>query len=202
MRQIDRRSINFRLDAIAMGVCLLLAVAVFFIALKPTFDRETDRLRQRNLTAQKHEQAEQAAATLHALRHNLMKFRQAAQQSAVRLQASSQLNQRLAEIADLATRSGLQVHEVQPGGIISGDRFETVPVQMAGEGSYQSCARFLSQLHEAFPDTGVSSLELTGSPAAPGQTAKFRMGLSWFAAPVPATPPPPAGATASAPIMP
>ena len=186
MRRIDTGAVNIRIDVAGVIVCLLATGAVFLLGFEPLIDRESQHMARRNAVAQRHRQIEQSTATLTMMRSHLVKVRHAIKESAIQLQPSSNLNRRVAQITDLATRSGLAVHEIQPGTIVSGDRYDTVPIQLGGQGTYESCARFLSQLHEAFGDTGVSSLEMTGTPAAPAQPAAFRLSLTWYAAPRPA----------------
>lgn len=194
MNRLDKRAVNLSIDIAGVVVCLLLTAVVYFVGFKPMLDREADDMAQRDALRQQQQQLDQTTATLTVMRGNLVKFRHAIKESAIQLQSSANLNRRVGEITELASRCGLAVHEIQPGTISSGERYDTVPIQLGGQGTYQNCARFLSELHDAFPDTGVSSLEMTGNPSSPATPAMFRLALTWYAAPqikaaVPATGP-------------
>lgn len=171
------------IDCAGVAICLLITAAVYVIGFQPMLEREAGFAAQREALRQRHRQLDQTTATLTLMRGHLVKFRQAINESAIQLQSSANLNRRVAEITELASRCGLAVHEIQPGVIRGGERYDTVPIQLGGQGTYQSGALFLSRLHDAFPDTGVSSLELSGNPSTPEAPAVFRLSLTWHAAP-------------------
>jgi len=104
-------------------------------------------------------------------------------QSALHLEPSANVNSRLARISELAIEAGLQIDEIKPGAPLMGEHYETVPIFLAGNGTYRQCAVFLHQLRQALPDTGAESLELSGNAAAPAATGTFRFNLHWHAAP-------------------
>jgi Tfp pilus assembly protein PilO len=172
-----------QIDAMALGACLVLTAAAYIFGIQPLLDREQQQKEQEQTLAAKTAQANQSTAQLTALRNQLSKVRDAVSHSAIKLQSTAHLNQRLAEVTQMAGACGLQVNEIQPGAIVSGDRYETVPLHLAGFGAYEACAVFMHKLHQAFPDTGLSSFELTGTPNQPTNPAVFRFTLTWYAAP-------------------
>ncbi len=193
MSNPDLKSLRLRIDAGGLVVGLLLTGVVFMLGVKPVLDREADRAAQRHAVSDQQREADRVTATLTVMRNNLVKFREAVQASSIQLRNTAYLNQRVGEITSLATSAGLQVDEVMPGSVTSGDRYDMVPIELAGTGGFAACAKLLDELHTAFPDVGVSSLEIIGKPAAPHEPATYRIGLTWYAAPRPA-----AAVTASA----
>lgn len=105
----------------------------------------------------------------------------------VRLQDAGALNQRLAELTNLADqigadpRRGLKVEQITPGTPTVGPRFTTVPIRLSGVSTYAAASAFLERLQERFPDTGVTGLTLKvrGEDTA---EAEFGMDLVWYAA--------------------
>jgi Tfp pilus assembly protein PilO len=192
MSSPDLKSLRLRIDAVGVVVGLLLTGAVFMLGVKPVLDREADRAAQRQAVSDQQREADRVTATLTVMRNNLGKFREAVQASSIQLRNTSYLNQRVGEITALATAAGLQVDEVVPGSVSAAGRYDMVPIELAGSGAFAACAKLLNELHGAFPDVGVSSLEIAGKPAAPMEPATYRIGLTWYAAPRPAA------ATASA----
>ncbi|MBI1367841.1 MAG: type 4a pilus biogenesis protein PilO [Planctomycetes bacterium] len=179
----DVKSNAWQIDAAALGACLLLTGAVYFVGLKPMLDRETERASQQERLIDLHSQSAQLATHLNDSRATLTRMRKKIEDSAIQLQSTAHLNKRLADVTALATECGLQVNEIQPGSITRGERYETVPINLAGTGYYSACANFLHRLQAAFPDTGVSAFEMTGKPADPKQPAGFTFNLIWYAAP-------------------
>ena len=101
----------------------------------------------------------------------------------MRLQPARMLNQRHADVTRLATEAGLEISELQPRAGVRKPLFQTIPIHLAGSGTYRTAAAFLHRLHKKFPDTGVSSFELTANPAVPVEGASCRFELVWYAAP-------------------
>jgi Tfp pilus assembly protein PilO len=101
----------------------------------------------------------------------------------MRLQPAGMLNQRHAEIARLASETGMEISELQPRPGTRKALYQTIPIHLTGTCTYRTAAAFLHRMHAAFPDMGVASFELTGNPAAPAEGAVFRLELVWYAAP-------------------
>lgn len=176
---------TWQIDAAAIGVCLLLGAAVYFVGLKPIIDRQALRVQHQNRLAEARRESQKLTTDLNTSRATLAQIRLKIKDSAIQLQSTRHLNQRLSEITKLATECGLQVDEIQPGSVSTGERYETVPISLAGAGKYEACATFLHRLQKAFPDTGVSAFELVGHPRQTLRAADFQFSLIWYAAPTP-----------------
>ena len=100
------------------------------------------------------------------------------------LQPAEQVNRRIAQITDLARSSRLRLEGVKPGGVISGERFDRVPIQLKGSGNYSDCAEFAGQLRKRFPDIAVRAFRMTSQrSAAANLSTSFQIDLIWLAAP-------------------
>ena len=167
------------------GIVTLLALSAmfYFLALWPLLDRQSVRQAQNAQLAAKRQQAAQMNSQLASTRARVVAARELAGKSAIQLQTTQQLNQRTSEMMKVADACGLQVHEIHPRPAISRDRFDVIPIQLAGMGSYGACARFMHDIHETFPDTGINAFDLEGNSQAAGQPANFRFTIWWHTAP-------------------
>jgi Tfp pilus assembly protein PilO len=174
----------WRLDACGLAGILLLTLLAYFAILRPLGnDRaELGALRTETEEAQSRLVAIESAASRRS--DDLARTEQMLNASRVNLQTVDQLNRRLAVIVEEASGSGLSIHESVAGDARSGKRHETVPVDLSGKGSYESCAEFLHRVYENLPDVEVLSIELTGRPGTRGAHASFRFELAWYAAPM------------------
>lgn len=173
------------IDAAALLTCAALSAGVFFAGLKPLLDTRAVMAQQRQQLAAQHEAASTSSALLLALRQQLSQTERAVQSDPLRLKPVDALNQRVAEITQLAQSGGLQIEKVRPSASVAGEHYQTVKIELAGAGSFQASSQFIHALHQNLPDIAVESLALEGRPVRPGQPAApgFRLELCWYAAP-------------------
>jgi len=132
------------------------------------------------------QQASRLSVSRGAIKQELARAQQAVASGSFQLRPVKRLNRYLALLTQLAAKSKLTLHEIQPGKATRGEHYWSVPVVMSGTGQYQTCALFLHGLNQSLPDTRLSSFKLTAVPVAKGQTgANFRFGLVWHASPDP-----------------
>lgn len=171
------------IDAVAIGLCVLIAVPFSFPRINPLMrphDYGAQQVAQLGVLRSNVQAADKAIA---AQKARLAELRADLARQTVPLQSARTVNRRLAELTDLAAGAGLEVSEIVPAAAVAGSRFDTVPIRIRGAGSYPTCAAFLCKLTRAFPDTSVDSFELSGEPAKPHALAGFRVQLAWYAAP-------------------
>lgn len=175
--------VMMKVDAAGVVVVLALSAAAYLAGFKPVLDRQAMQKQQAQTLVQQRHEATHRAASLASIRGELMKVRDEVKTSSIQLQSAAYLNQHLAQVTEVAIKCSLQVDEVQPGNIAHSPRYDQVPIEVSGSGSYADCVEFLQRLHKAYADTGVSSLEVRGRPDDPAHRAAFRFGLVWYAAP-------------------
>ncbi|MDH3583144.1 MAG: type 4a pilus biogenesis protein PilO [Phycisphaerae bacterium] len=174
---------RWHVDVAGLVVCGLISLGFYFVSFQPILKLKAERVSAQAELKRLHLEADQRTATLTRLRDHLAKIQQAVKTTAVQLQPVSHLNQRVSEVTALAAECGLKVDKIQPGNTRRSERFEMVPIQMAGIGSYASAARFLHRLHGTFRDTGLASFQLNASPEAAEGRTTFNLQLTWYAAP-------------------
>ncbi len=184
MKGIDLKTLKgWQIDAAGGVVCALLVLSLYLLGIAPVSGRqERVEARQEELLTQRH-QADRLARLRMGLEEQLAQVRASVAQFRLELLPVGQVNRRLAELSDLASKTGLKIDGIEPGGAVGGTRYEMVPITVAGKGTFTNCVGFLHQLRSRLPDTGVSALELTGNPSEPTAPAGFRFELLWYAAP-------------------
>jgi Tfp pilus assembly protein PilO len=164
--------------AVLVGLTLALAVAPAWVLVGR--QQETDQVRdevavQRDLLNQLENELTRVNSELHAVEET-------AAQQAVQLDSSDAINAKLASLSDLAAEIGLQIDTIRPGQPQPGRYYQTVPLHLAGVGTYRQCAQFLRQLKTVMPDTSARAFDLEGNAIDPMASGTFRFELQWIAA--------------------
>lgn len=102
---------------------------------------------------------------------------------AVKLESADLINQRLVRITNKAVAAGLSIDQMTPGTPAPAARFVTVPVKISGTCTYPGLSRFVHELRREFPDSAITTLQVSGNPADPTSRASFAAEIAWFAAP-------------------
>ena len=170
---------GWRIDVAGATVVVALAAVFYLAGLGPLLARrEAVMARQERLGSQR-ARAGELERRLATAREHLEATRRELDRCAVHLEPTSAVNRRLAKLSDLASAAGLKVDQLKPGRAEQAVHYETVPIHIAGKGTYRECVAFLHCLRKVFPDTGVASLDLAGAPAT---ASVFQFGLKWHAA--------------------
>jgi len=164
-------------------VCAVVSAGAYAFGVHPALARHSEhKARQAELKA-----ARLKAASLIGTRNNalaqLAEVNKAVDDLPLRLEPAGTVNQRLARLTELATKECLlTIDEMRSGTIIEGADYKSVPILIAGSGTYPACARFLHKLRKTFPDTAVRSFETTNNSASPDSpAATFHFDLVWHA---------------------
>ena len=121
---------------------------------------------------------EELATTLSVDRAQLAALKDELGAKELRLDGMDKLNQRLAAISELATRSSLSMGKETPGAVTDEPHYKSLQIHYEGKGTYPNFAAFLHQLRTMFPDTSVASLEAKGADT--GQGIEFNFELIWY----------------------
>jgi len=184
MSQASRNRIPcWWIDAAGVGACLGLTLLVFLLGVEPMLDRHAENARQQVELDDRKDRANKLATAADNLARRLEEVGQQLDNMPVQLQTTRQLNQRLAYLTSLAADCGLAIDQTNSGQPLNSEWYQTVPIRLAGEGTYPTCAVFLDRLRSSFPDTGVSALEVTGKPGNALKAAGFRFDLIWYVQP-------------------
>lgn len=81
------------------------------------------------------------------------------------LKGHSALNDRLAQINEIAADCGLQTDTIEPGVETAGPRYTTVAIRLTTRGTAKGAMRFLKMLRQKTPDSPVVGIELTATPS-------------------------------------
>ena len=197
-RSNQRWSPIWEIDAPAALICIAVTGAAYMLMIQPALQHRHLRTTQQQTLEQKHIDVTNLTGQLSRLKLQLEKIRvQLAvnDQEGRRLQPASAINTRLASLTDLSRQCHLELIQIQPSDLVEGTHYHTLPIFLAGVGSYEACVRFIERMTEQFRDTAIESIDLQGDPGRPvldGQSqVRFTFELAWHTAPHKVRPSPP-----------
>jgi Tfp pilus assembly protein PilO len=171
----------WQVDAVFLGVCVAVTAAFALFGFAPLISGHHDFLAQRESLVAQEQQAAQLETSLANLRERVEADQRALAGHTLALKSVANVNSQLAEISSLATECGLRVEDIRPDSAVSGTYYDTVPVAVAGRGTYRDCTAFLNRLRRTLPDTGVATVELVANTGERTGQGKFRLDLQWYA---------------------
>ncbi|MHC4219419.1 MAG: type 4a pilus biogenesis protein PilO [Planctomycetota bacterium] len=174
---------SWHIDAAGLVACAVLTLLIVLFAIRPVVRHHAQRAARRSQLVEQRRRAEDLEASHRTLEGQRQRLTDEVAASRVQLEPTEFLNARLALIVELASASGIDIHETRPGKFREYPRYRAVPIRLAGKGTYPDCAAFFHRLHESLPDTGVVAFELSGNPGQSSPIASFRFDLLWYAAP-------------------
>ena len=167
-------------------VCASLSAAAYGIGVRPASLRRAEQVTKQTELRTTRQKANKLAGQLNTARAELARVNESIASLPLRLEPVTQINQRLARLTDLADSIKpvkLTIDEMRPGVISEGRDYKTVPIYIAGNGTYPACAAFLHGLRTTFPDMAVLSFDTTNNSASPdAPAATFQFELVWHAA--------------------
>ena len=181
--QTTKKWCLFQIDAIGAVICVAFSLAFYLAGVRPLLQHHSARAEARMQYSAQRGESRRLSILLNDLESRRTEARKMLEESPLRLQTVSRANHRIAEMTGLATESGMILKEIQPRRLLAGTRYDVLPIWLSGSGDYPNCVAFLHRLREAFPDTGVISLELTGNPIDPADSGAFQALLEWYIAP-------------------
>lgn len=173
-----------QLDAITIAVLLGVTAIVYFFGISPLLERHALILRQQQELGTVREKESDSQKILGELQLQTAVAARQLEASPLRLQPVSSLNQRLALVTDLAMQGGAALDDLQPGKNSAGSRYDALQIHVAGTGSFPAFTAMLHRIHAEFPDTGISTFELSGNPQEEPAKAKFSVELLWYTEPL------------------
>lgn len=174
---------RWHLDAAGAAALVVLTAAAWFLGADPLrCSHEAWQDEKADLATQQ-EQAAKLDASLVALQRRLEDARKARANGGLQLRSAASVNSQLMQISALATDCGLTIDDVRADRPQPGPYFDTIPIDLAGAGTYRACTVFLSRLGQKFADTTVLSLRLSADTGNPSATGKFAFRIQWHAAP-------------------
>ncbi|MEX2670997.1 MAG: type 4a pilus biogenesis protein PilO [Phycisphaeraceae bacterium] len=182
IRQLSPKQI----DLLGIAVVVIATVVVFVTVLQPLLAQRLARADQRQQMATQREHVREMETAAGQLRAHLERIEQTVADAEAALEPSRHLNQRVAALASLAEEAGLELTEIQPGRAVAGMRYEVLPIQLAGSGTYADYARFLHQLSAQFVDVTITTMSLQGESRERGgreRVTGFRLTVQWHALP-------------------
>jgi Tfp pilus assembly protein PilO len=180
----EHRRARWRTAGVVAAVCAAVTAAGYGLGISPTVEHLAEHRARLDELAARRDAGARLRADLAAVRRRLDQTTRAVADLPLRLEPAAALNGRLHRLAEAATAAGVTLDEMQPQPAVDGPHYQTVPVRVAGGGTYPACAAFLHALRADFPDTAVRAIEATNpSPARDGNAVVFRLDLAWHTMP-------------------
>jgi Tfp pilus assembly protein PilO len=175
----------WRMDAVGAAACIGLTLAVVLGGFFPLARSHAEDVMLREELEGQRDKAAKMDAALAAVRLKLSAAQKTVETCPLHLESASSINRRLTDVSALAAASGLVIDDIRPERAVPGTYSETIPISVAGSGSYRTCTLFLNRLRRQMPDTGIASVELAAVALDATGSGKFRVDLEWHAAPKP-----------------
>lgn len=173
---------GWQVDVAGASVCIVLTIGAYLLGVAPVVHRSAQIQEMTQQLETQRSKAADLARSKNQLKQNLQRLQAVLDQAAFRLEPISRLNPYLAQLTDLASRSGLALHEIKPGQPSQSQYYRSTPIRLSGSGSYRSCAVFLHNIRGEFPATRVSSFQLAALNNSANPEARITLELAWHTA--------------------
>ena len=171
------------IDAIGIGACLLASLIGYRTLVSPFLHQRSAAAGLQREMETRQQKAQELESAVAAGKERLTTARQQLVASAIQLESATHINKRIAGVTEFLSSCELHVDDVQTGRVSSGPQYDLVPITILGRGGHQQCVKLLHGLCSKYPDMSVMRIELSGNPAEPTDSGKFRFELFWYAAP-------------------
>lgn len=173
------------MDAFALLLIVVLGAMAYVMQIGPLLSRRQQAQAQAAQLLQKQSELQQSERTLRRLKDQLQAIQSATEQSQLKLEPVSQLNQKLAHLTALAGEHGLQVDTIESGQTADFARYSTVAIRISGRGAYRNCAAFVGRFPASMPDVGVASFRMVCVNPDDDANTTFVFDLLWYTSPRP-----------------
>jgi Tfp pilus assembly protein PilO len=173
----------WQIDAVGLGVCAALGAVWYFAGLQPVSQAAASRETLEAQLSERDTRLSELFSSRSTHQRTVTVLEEKIQAGSVNLRPVDDVNTRISELNTLAVRHDLRIDEVRPGAPVTLPRYVTVPIRLAGTGSYAECSRFMHALRSELRDIGVAGFDLRGEPEAPDKPPTFAFTLVWYAAP-------------------
>ncbi len=179
------------IDLAGVGIIVLGALATYYLGFAPAQRAAAAQSADRETLTSAKSALDAATLQLSSATASLASIRSKVEASTTVLKPASDLFERIQSITITAQSHSLTVSEINPSVLVTGKRFNRIPIHLSGVGPYADFSAFLQELHAANPDLQVVSFKLLGraddAKNAPHYEAQLNLYTSAGAAkPIPA----------------
>ncbi len=179
----ESTSKSFPFPVICLSVAVMASIAGYFSGIQPVIENtHASMVLDARLNNQTHTLS-QKYNTVSSQEKSLAKLMNDISANQINLLPSSHRNNQIAQITQLADQMGVTIQKIKPENAITGQHYQTIPINLSGAGTYRSCTHFFNSLHANYNDVGIASFEMIGNPSKPDGSATFKANIHWFARP-------------------
>jgi Tfp pilus assembly protein PilO len=150
------------IDLAGVGIIVLGALATYYLGLAPAQRAAAAECADRETLAASKTELDAANLQLSSATASLASIRSRVEASSTVLKPASDLFERIQSITLNAQSHSLRVSEINPSALVTGKRFNRIPIHLSGVGTYADFSAFLRELHTSNPDLQVVSFKLLG----------------------------------------
>ncbi|HWA49612.1 MAG TPA: hypothetical protein VG742_15170 [Dongiaceae bacterium] len=185
MSRSNQTLAHWRMDAVGLAIIAGLSASAYFGLVSPTLRRHEQLHAQAAELRGEQSRVRDLERTVRSTTDRFDATQRQLQANPFVLEPASRLNDRLAELTELAGTNNLQVDAVESGALTASQRFSTISIRISGRGSYPDCAAMLQQMRSTMPDVGLVTLQLGASGGTTDINASFMLELLWYTQPQP-----------------
>lgn len=173
----------WKLHAGGGGVVVVLTLVAYVFGLRPLVLRSGEAAILGASLSSQQEKAVELGQDANMIEASLNRIVKKLEENPLKLQLAAFRNERLAQLTELAAKSGLNVDGIQTRKLTQLKRYDMVPITLTGSGMFPDCVKFLHQLNQRFPDTGVKAFTIQGTPGVKPKVSNFKFDMVWYASP-------------------
>lgn len=162
--------------------CTLLTAGAYMTAIQPVLDAQIAQRSQQAELLEQQRIAGELDKRVAQIHREVAMVNEELERSQLELESAGRINQRIAELTEIANDVGLTLQQIDPGQKHSERLFDMVPIELAGISDFRQYLLFLHRLHARFSDIAVSEFQIIGTPENPAEGARFHLTLCWFTA--------------------
>jgi Tfp pilus assembly protein PilO len=168
------------IDLAGVGIIVLGALATYYLGLAPAQRAAAAENADRETLASAKSALDTASLQLSSATASLASIRSKVEASSTVLKPASDLFERIQSITLNAQSHSLTVSEINPSALVTGKRFNRIPIHLSGVGTYADFSAFLRELHTTNADLQVVSFKLLGRAEDAKNAPHFEAQLNWY----------------------
>jgi hypothetical protein len=168
------------IDGVACVVALGMAVAGFWIGVRPALHSEDDSRRLGGQMDESGRQLDDVQGQYRQVRQQIRLAVAKLDAMAVVLDAPEQSVARQSEVSGVFQRAGISLEQLSVGTVERGELLDVIPLRLSGRGAFGDVVATMHTIREVFPDMAVSTFQIDASGGAGREDVGFSFNIAWY----------------------
>ncbi len=157
-----------------------LTLVVYLMIVVPVHEQRRASAELASTLRTRQSQVQRLEADLLGLQTALTRSRASLAAQPLELGDRRELNRRIAALIHAAQSQGLEVLQLQPGRLETGEHYDRTELRFEASATLHEHLAMLERLHTDYPDMSVSALDIGGAVRAANPRPKITMQLVWY----------------------